>query len=163
MLLEFKVGNYKSFKEPVTFSMVASSLKEHWETHVFETQKVNLLKSTLIYGANASGKSNFFDAILFMKEFVSSSAKDTQITEKINIEHFRLSTETEEKPSLFEIIFLINRIRYRYGFQVSENRVEAEWLFYVPTTKEAKLFTRKENNIVLGPNFKEGKGIEVIS
>lgn len=159
MLLEFTVGNYKSFKKPVTFSMLASSLKEHRETHVFEVHKFNLLKSAIIFGANASGKSNFFNAISFMKQFVFSSAKDTQITEKINIENFKLSTETENRPSHFEVIFLINRIRYRYGFQVSEEKVEAEWLFFVPTTKEARLFTREGNRVVLGKNFKEGKGL----
>ena len=159
MLLEFTIKNYKSFKNPVTLSMLASSLKEHRGTHVFEEHKYNLLKSTIIYGANASGKSNLFKAILFMKKFVFSSAKDTQITDQINIEHFKLSTETINKPSLFEIVFLINKIRYRYGFLVNEDGIEAEWLFYVPTTKEARLFIREDNKIHLGPNFKEGKGI----
>ena len=160
MLIEFTVGNYKSFKMPVTFSLLASSLKEHRETHVFETHKLNLLKSAIIYGANASGKSNLFKAMLFMKNFIFNSAKDTQVTEKIDIQNFKLSTETENKPALFEIIFLVDQIRYRYGFQVTEEKVTAEWLFHVPTTKEARLFIREQNNIVVGPNFKEGKGLE---
>ena len=160
MLLEFTVGNYKSFKEPVTLSMVASSLKEHDNTHTFSSNKYKLLKSEIIYGANASGKSNLFKAISFMKNFVFSSAKETQISEKIDVDNFKLSTETEHKPSHFEIIFLIDEKRYRYGFQINKEEIEAEWLFYVPTSKEAKLFTRDKNNFSIGPNFKEGKGIE---
>ena len=160
MLIEFTVGNYRSFKMPVTFSLLASSLKEYRDTHVFETHKLNLLKSAIIYGANASGKSNLFKAMLFMKNFIFNSAKDTQVTEKIDIQNFKLSTETENKPALFEIIFLVDQIRYRYGFQVTEEKVTAEWLFHVPTTKEARLFIREQNNIVVGPNFKEGKGLE---
>lgn len=160
MLIEFTVGNYKSFKNPVTFSMLASSLTEHRDTHVFRRHKFDLLKSSVIFGANASGKSNLFDAISFMKEFIFSSAKDMQISEKIKTQSFKLSTETENKPSMFEIIFFIDQIRYRYGFQVTEEKVEAEWLFCVPTRVEAKLFTREDNKIILGDRFKEGKGIE---
>ncbi len=160
MLLEFTVGNYKSFKEPVTLSMVASSLKEHDNTHTFSSNKYKLLKSEIIYGANASGKSNLFKALTFMKNFVFSSAKETQISEKIDVDNFKLSTETEHKPSHFEIIFMIDEKRYRYGFKINKEEVEAEWLFYVPTSKEANLFIRTENNITLGAYFKEGNGIE---
>jgi len=160
MLIEFTVGNYRSFKMPVTFSLLASSLTEYKDTHVFAAHKLNLLKSAIIYGANASGKSSFFKAISFMKNFIFNSAKETQITEKIDVQNFKLSTETENKPALFEIIFLVDQMRYRYGFQVTEEKVTAEWLFHVPTTKEARLFIREQNNIVVGPNFKEGKGLE---
>lgn len=160
MLLEFTVGNYRSFKEPVTFSLLATTLKEHEDSNIFTTKKYRLLKSAIFFGANASGKSNFFKAVSFMKRFVFSSAKETQATEKIDVENFKLSTETENKPTHFEIIFFIDEIRYRYGFRLNENRIEAEWLFYVPRTKEAKLFIRELDHIVLGYNFKEGKGLE---
>ncbi len=160
MLLEFTVGNYKSFKEPVTLSMVASSLKEHGKNHVFSSNKYELLKSEIIYGANSSGKSNLFKAITFMKSTILLSAKETQINERFDVDNFRLSTETENKPSHFEIIFLIDDKRYRYGFQISKNEIESEWLFYVPTTKEAMLFTRLKDDINIGLHFKEGKGLE---
>jgi AAA15 family ATPase/GTPase len=161
MLVEFKVGNFRSFKDIVTLSMVASSDKEYMETNTIKVDdKLRLLKSAALYGANASGKSNLFKAMGFMKKFISTSSKESLSTEKIPIEKFLLSTETEKLPSTFEIVFIINKIRYRYGFQVDSERVHNEWLYFVPTIREATLFIREKDKIKLGPHFKEGKGLE---
>lgn len=163
MLIEFSVENYLSFKDLVTLSMVASSIKEHEKENVIHLNngKSRLLKSSAIYGANASGKSNLIKAIAFMINFIHSSSKDSQIGEKIEVDKFKLSTESENKPSFFEIIFLIENIKYRYGFEVDENIVHSEWLFSTPKTKETTLFTRDKNKIeVKEKNFKEGKGLE---
>jgi uncharacterized protein len=152
MLIEFSVGNYRSFKERVTFSMVAANLaakqKELDENNVFAIDKnLKLLKSAAIYGANASGKSNLAKALGFMLEFMINSSKDTQSTDAIDIEPFRLSVDTEAQPSYFELVFLMEDQRYRYGFEVNHERVVSEWLFYVPTTRETKLFERQLDTI----------------
>lgn len=152
MLIEFSVGNYRSFKEQVTFSMVAANLvskdKSLDTTNVFAIdQKLKLLKSAAIYGANASGKSNLAKALGFMKWFMVNSSKETQSTDEISVEPFRLSTETEGKPSYFELVFLMDGRRYRYGFEVTPERVISEWLFYVPNLRENKLFERKLDEI----------------
>jgi uncharacterized protein len=161
MLVEFKVGNFLSFKDIVTFSMVASADKEYIDTNVIEVdKKLNLLKSCVIYGANASGKSNLFKAMRFMRYFVLSSSRESLSADEIDVEKFRLSTETENEPSTFEIIFMVEGIRYRYGFQVDNERVHNEWLFYVPTIREATLFIREQGHTKIGSNFKEGKGLE---
>ncbi|MEH1811145.1 MAG: ATP-binding protein [Nostoc sp.] len=159
MLIEFSVGNYRSFKEQVTFSMVAANLvakdKKLDENNVFEIDNdLKLLKSAAIYGANASGKSNLATALNFMRWFMINSSKETQSTEKIGVEQFKLSTETEDKPSFFEIVFLINGKRYRYGFEVTIEKVVSEWLFYVPKIKETRLFERKLNKISVSKRFK---------
>lgn len=70
MLIEFSVGNYLSFKDTVTFSMVASNIKQHSDTHTFEMLDYKLLKSAVIYGANASGKSNLIKA-MFLQRIIS--------------------------------------------------------------------------------------------
>lgn len=162
MLIEFSVGNYLSFKDKATFSMVSakgSAKESEIDAHnVFKIDEdLSLLKSAAIYGANASGKSNLAAAMGFMKWFVLNSSKETQIAEKINVEKFRLSTETEGKASFFEIIFLIDSKTYRYGFEVDTERVVSEWLFMVPKTKERKLFERKLSNFNVLTGFKEGK------
>jgi uncharacterized protein len=159
MLIEFSVGNYRSFKEKVTFSMVAANLvskdKEIDNNNVFSVDdNLSLLKNAAIYGANASGKSNLAKAMSFMKWFMVNSSKETQSTEKINVEPFRLSTETESQPSYFEIVFLLQGQKYRYGFEVNQDKVVSEWLFYVPKVRETKLFERKENNISCSRNYK---------
>lgn len=161
MLIEFKVGNFRSFKNIVTLSMVASPDKEYIKTHTVEiNDKLRLLRSAVIYGANASGKSNLIKAMGFMVKFIMKSSKESQATEPIKVDRFRLSTACEKEPASFEIIFLMDNVRYRYGFQVDEKRVHNEWLYYVPTIREAALFTREKDKIKLGSDFKEGKGLE---
>ncbi len=161
MLIEFSVGNYLSFKDVVTLSMVASSIKELDDTHTFKTSKnLRLLKSAIVYGANASGKSNLFKAMTFMSDFVYNSSKESQVGENIEIEKFRLSTETESKPSYFEIVFLYDNVKYRYGFKVDTKRVRHEWLFYAPKKQEIKLFERIKNHFDIREHFKEGNNLE---
>ncbi|MDI9637165.1 ATP-binding protein [Oscillatoria amoena NRMC-F 0135] len=152
MLIEFSVGNYRSFKERVTFSMVAANLvskdKSLDVSNTFEIDpELKLLKTAAIYGANASGKSNLARALSFMKWFMVNSSKETQSTDNINVEPFRLSTETEGKPSYFELAFLMNGQKYRYGFEANQERVISEWLFYVPNKRETNLFNRQLDSI----------------
>lgn len=159
MLIEFSVSNYRSFKEKVTFSMVAANIfakdKHLDEANVFAVDdELELLKSAAIYGANASGKSNLGKALSFMKWFMVNSSKETQSTEKIGVERFRLSTETEDKPSLFEIVFLIDKKKYTYGFEVNRDRVVSEWLFYVLRQSKTKLFARNYNNFKVYKTYK---------
>ena len=185
MLIEFSVANYRSFKEKVTFSMVAANIEVAKDNHLDESNKekvtfsmvaanievakdnhldesnvfavddeLKLLKSAAIYGANASGKSNLGQALSFMKWFMVNSSKETQSTEKIGIERFRLSTETEDKPSFFEMVFLIDKKKYRYGFEVNRDRVVSEWLFYVPRQRETKLFDRNYNDFKVSKTYK---------
>ena len=163
MLIGFSVGNYKSFKETVTLSMVASSITEEDrelnENNVFPiNDKLSLLKSAAIYGANASGKSNLIAAINFMKWFVLNSSKETQVSEAIDIEAFRLSTETEKEPSFFEIVFLLEGKTFRYGFEVNAQEVVSEWLFQADDSEEKMLFERDFDNYILN-DFPEGQGI----
>ena len=163
MLIGFSVGNYKSFKETVTLSMVASSIteeeKELDENNVFPIKdKLSLLKSAAIYGANASGKSNLVAAINFMKWFVLNSSKETQVSDAIDIEAFRLSTETEKEPSFFQIVFLLEDKTFRYGFEVNAREVVSEWLFQADDSEEKMLFERDFDNYILD-DFPEGQGI----
>jgi len=120
---------------------------------------MNLLKAAALYGSNASGKSNFIKAIIFMRSFVISSSKDTQVTEEIRVENYELSTTTENKPSYFEVIFVIDDIRYRYGFELDKNSIHSEWL-YRAKDRETNLFFRTKEEILPKGPFSEGKGLE---
>src|SRR3990172_5455409 len=129
MLIEFSIANFLSFKDRVTFSMVASNDDALQESNVFEWGKKRLVKSAVVYGANASGKSNLLNAMGFMRRMVLTSSKDTQANEEIDVETFKLSTECEENPAFFEIVFAQNGIIYRYGFEVDRTRVHSGGLF----------------------------------
>ena len=164
MLIEFSVANYLSFKEKVTFSMVATDLGEKNkldENNIFQIDdELSLVKSAAIYGANASGKSNLVKALNFMRWFVLNSSSHTQITDEINVDRFRLSTETENKPSSFEVVFLLKSKIYRYGFELTKSRIVSEWLYYTPNKKEYKYFSRDMQNISVLKRFSEGKLLE---
>jgi hypothetical protein len=164
MLIEFSVGNYRSFKEKVTFSMVAANLvakdKKLDENNVFKVNEdLKLLKSAAIYGANASGKSNLAKALAFMADFMINSSRETQSVDEIAVEPFILSSETKDKPSFFELVFLIDSQQYRYGFEADYENIVSEWLFYVPKVRETNLFERQLNTIKMSKTYK-GKGIE---
>lgn len=122
------------------FSMVAANLnakdKSLDENNTFEPEGgPRLLTSAAVYGANASGKSNLVRVIGFMREFVLNSPTGTRPTGGIEVEPFRLSTATIGQPSPFEIVFIAEGRRYRYGFETTAERVEREWLFHAPRSR----------------------------
>lgn len=166
MLVAFSVENYRSFKERVTLSMVAADLssrpKELDSTNVFSARdNLNLLTSAAIYGANASGKSNLVAALNFMRTFVLNSARETVSRERVNVTPYRLSTETEQAPSRFEIVFVQQNVIYRYGFLVSRRRVDKEWLYSITSKKESYLFERDLDIIRVNErSFKVGQGLQ---
>jgi hypothetical protein len=140
--------------------MIASSKKELQDSNVFHADgKFLLLKSSGLYGANASGKSNLLKAMSFFRNFVLSSSKETQATEKIRVSRFKLSSATENEPCFFEIVFIQNSVRYKYGFQVDKDIVHREWLLSFPKGKETTLFTREQSNFKVGTYYKEGHGL----
>lgn len=150
MLIQFSVKNFRTFKDKATLSFIASNYDKDTreEENIFQDLNYNLriLKSSVIYGANASGKSKFIEALAFMKYFVITSSKDSQKGDKISVEPFKLNVESEKEPSEFEIIFTFKNKMYRYGFEVNEEKVISEWLYLKPKTKEIELFYRNFQN-----------------
>ena len=153
MLLQFSVNNYRSIKETITFSMLSSLKNEN----SFKIKKYNLLNSAVIYGANASGKSNLLRAMAFMGRIVLNKTKVIQSTDTLPHDPFRLNSSTQDASSTFEIVFFIDEIKYRYGFELDDTTVYAEWLYADEKGKEAKLFYRdSEDDEYVNPKFKEG-------
>lgn len=162
MLISFSIENFLSIKELQTLTFEADP-DEHLESrNVFLHQKHRLLKALAIYGPNASGKSNLLRAMLWMRGFVIGSSKEGQVEAKIGVTPFALSSETENKPSFFEIRFFIKEIQYRYGFQADDIKVHAEWLFRRrPEAREVRLFTRNQDEFSISQeHFKEGEGLQ---
>lgn len=165
MLIDFVVANFRSIKEEAILSMAAARIRSRnpstdQNNLILRSKKPDLLKSAAIYGANASGKSNLVKALAYMRQFTLNSSKDSRSGESTGSQPFLLSSETEHQPSFFEIVIQINDAVYRYGFEVNSKIVVSEWLFRNTSTREAKLFTRQDGAITLGPSFKEGRGLE---
>lgn len=141
MLLEFSITNFLSFKEKNTFSMIASKDKEH-DDNYFSVGNDNILKSTAIYGANASGKSNLFKIIALISSMIMRSNIYSPNV-KLPIIPFKLDKETVNSPSEFEIKFLVDSIRYIYVFKADSDNIYEESLFYYPNGRPVKIFERK--------------------
>lgn len=165
MLIQFTVGNFRTFKDKATLSLVASNYdKETRESEniiVNENFNLRLLKSAVIYGANASGKSKFIEAMRFMRWQILNSFRETQIGESIEVHPFALHIDYENAPSFFEIIFLIEGNVYRYGFEVNSHIIVSEWLYNRSLRKEVLIFERKKNKYKFHPvRFKVGNILE---
>jgi len=162
MILQFKVNNFRSIKDTAILNMQTD--KNEATPNSFAAGKQHLLKSCVIYGANASGKSNVLKAMGFMRETALNSSKVTQSTDSLPHAPFRLNTETEAASSHFEIIFLHNNLKYRYGFEMDSTTVYSEWLFVAKgTARESRLFERDVDDelYINASKFKEGKGVKV--
>jgi hypothetical protein len=157
MLLEFKVKNFRSFRDEAILSMVADNDKAHADTHLYSTGLKtipSILPSAVIYGANASGKSNLLKAISFMKSIIAQSAATIQAGQSFNYQPFKLNNETSKQPIELEITFLKEGIRYQYGFKITDERIEEEWLLVYQTAKAQEWFTRRYNEETKQDEFK---------
>ena len=159
MLHEFSVGNYLSFREKKTLNLVASSINDYKESNTITTERHTLLKGAVIYGANASGKSNIIRAMSTMRRIVMLSFNQSS-TNTLEVIPFLLNAETEKKPSFFEVLFEILGTRYRYGFEVTNKEVVGEWLFESKKNAEKFLFLRERDGIEVSPSYKEAENLE---
>lgn len=156
MLIQFSVQNFRTFRDKVTLSMVASGYdtedKEADNVIQLPEQKLRLLKSAVVYGANASGKTKLVEALAFMKKLVLESADEENRSQKVP-EPFLLDVESESQSSEFEIIFMLDDVRYRYGFEVMGTEIIAEWLFHKPKDTEVEVFYRNEEGFEPHPKL----------
>ncbi len=160
MLLTLSTSNFRSFKEEAVFSMEATKLKNLKDTNVFSVGNIELLSSAVVFGANASGKSNFIKAFEKMKNIIKNNS-DLQKIKHYPHESFLLDLSTKESSTKFEIEVIIDKIKYKYGFIVSKNaKIEKEWLHsknLKAYAKEVELFSRENSKIELHQDFKDSK------
>lgn len=143
MLIEFSVENFLSIREKVTLSMVASSDKSNDNNLIINQKysKDSYLKSAVIYGANASGKTNVLKAFEAVVKYIHLS-NQMQPNMKIPVTSFKLDENYVNKPSKFDVIFIYDNIKYAYGFTADASNVYEEYLYYYPNGKEALIFER---------------------
>lgn len=158
MILEFNATNYLSIKDELRLSFIATPLKEapSEPSDLFELTDtgIALVRSAVIYGANASGKSNVLKAFAFYKRFITDSFKDSQAGEAIDVENFRLNATSVGKPTSLEATFTDGEFIYRYGFEVNNEAVLEEWLYKRSCKKRAKeveLFYREDGTTTVHP------------
>lgn len=143
MLIQFSVKNFKSFKEKQVFSMEAGTGNENLENIVTinETNE-RILKTTALYGANASGKTNLISAFSAAIMMVRLSNNRQPGEKLMQMESFAFDDKTKTEPCEFEFIFYTNSNKYVYGFKADKNKIHEEYLYQYFSAKATRIFER---------------------
>ena len=143
MLITFKVSNFLSFNDEVEFSMMAGQPRQ-LPSHVIHfgegRSRVDILKTAVVYGANASGKSNLIKAMDFARKIIVNGLKSENTYNK----HFRLDSSNQAKVSKFEFEFKTGDKVYAYGFSLhlESKKFKSEWLSEIGKTTDKPIFER---------------------
>lgn len=140
MLIEFSVNNYKSIKDDLTLNMM--DLKNSSKA----------LPSAVLYGANASGKSNVLHAMKMMRRIVLNVDRIMLSTDKLPYNPFRLSSQTESAPTSFDMVFEKEFKKYKYGFSYNSKEIVSEYLMVYESARPTTIYEFEKN--VFKPNSK---------
>jgi hypothetical protein len=144
MLLRFAVSNHLSIKDTQELSFIKSALKgpEEGLLSTPALPKGRVLSAAIIYGPNASGKSNLLDALVFMRRAVLLSQRQWAPDAGVPRKPFLLNIENASKPSRFEIDIVIEGVRHSYGFACTSSEFLEEWLYEAPVGRQRMIFER---------------------
>jgi AAA15 family ATPase/GTPase len=168
MLVEFRIKNFRSLRDEQVLSLVASSDKTLLDTHTFSTglkAASHLLKSAVVYGANASGKSNLIKALQFMRGVVLESAALPPGQTFDRLHPFKLDAASGRLPTEFEVTFIVDHVRYQYGFAMTAQRILSEHLLVYKAFKPQRWFARRfdvesgKDVYDFGPGLKGAKNL----
>ncbi|BDT69821.1 hypothetical protein os1_40130 [Comamonadaceae bacterium OS-1] len=145
MLVEFRTKNFRSLRDEQVLSLVASTDKTLLDTHALGTglkAAPHVLKSAVVYGANASGKSNLVKALQFMRGVVLQSAALQPGQTFDRLQPFKLDATSGSQPTAFEVTFVLGGVRYQYGFAMDAQRIVGEQLLVYKAFKPQRWFER---------------------
>ncbi len=147
MLIEFNIENFRSIKEELTLSMVSTKDKS-FENNLIKTKVLkndSLVKSAVLYGANASGKTNVLIALNELRDFVLTSHKN-QKGDEIPFYPFKLDKLFLKKPTKLSVTFIKDGTKYIYGISYNKEKIISEYLYYFPKNYKKIIFKRKNTN-----------------
>lgn len=152
MIIQFRCSNFRSIRNPITFSLLATKDTTLPERVFSYNDKISVLRSAVIYGANGAGKTNIITAMGYVKFLVSNCIN---FQEGDSIPYFPHKLAPSNTPSMFEIQFIANKSRYAYGLEVTESNVTKEYLYHFPNGKQAKIFEREDEKYSFGEKYKK--------
>ncbi len=157
MLLQFSVSNFRSFKDEQFITMIPAKIKGHEENIAHVAPGLDVLKSAVIYGANASGKSNFVKAFEKFVGLIANSHYNTPGEPFRLYDPFKLSNSHKDSSTKFKVDFVIENVQYCYELIYSSIEVLHEKLVFFPHGREAKYFERIKQNVSYGEYYKGPK------
>lgn len=158
MLIEFKVSNYRSIGEEQTLSLIPAPKQKDYPQNIIAKGRYHALNAISLYGPNGGGKSNILKAMSLLDRLVHISAR-TSSTTRLPYDPFLLREGWEDKPTSFEISFVISDNRYRYGVEFTAFEVKKEWLFRKSAGREVSLFERDGEIIDASSGYNGSKKI----
>jgi AAA15 family ATPase/GTPase len=163
MLIEFRVSNFRSLRDEQVFSLIASQDRTQLDTHSQATglkAAPNVLRSAVIFGANASGKSNLVKALQYMRGVVIESAALAPSQRFERLRSFGFDPEARHEPTCFEATFLLKGVRHRYGFAMTGDRIVSEYLFVYKAFKPQRWFERRIDSDTGKDVYEFGSGLK---
>jgi AAA15 family ATPase/GTPase len=158
MLIEFVVSNYRSIGEEQILSLIPNTAHDDYPDNIIIDGTHHALNVGAIYGNNGSGKSNLLSAIAMLDKMIHLSAR-TSSTTNLPYDPFLLRKGYEEKPTKFEITFIVENIRYKYGIEFLQKQITKEWLYKKGKGREVLLFGRESDVIEPTSSFKANKTV----
>lgn len=154
MLIEFRVENHRSLRDEQALTFEAARLGDEADSRPRTVQghKEKLLPVAVLYGANASGKSNVLNALAFMREAVLNSHRLWAPEGGVPREPFAWG-EQKKAPSTFEVTLLFNDVKYQYGFVVDDHAILEEWLYAWPSGRKQTWFEREGEKFKFGAHL----------
>ena len=160
MIIEFSIENFRSFRTRQVLSMTPDAAKKEEVNNIqVVSGKYKLLKSAVVYGANASGKSNLMKAFQVLRTLVLTSADRAPGEVLEGYDPFLFHPVTKTAPTIFELDFLLRKVRYRYLIGFREQEVVEEQLLFYPEGRESKLFRRVGQEFEFGDYLKGQKAV----
>jgi uncharacterized protein len=154
MLIEFRVTNYRSIGEEQILSLIPAAKQKDYLDNIISNGKYKALNALAIYGANGSGKSNLLLAMNLLDRLVHLPERSSSTT-NLPFDPFLLREGWELKPTKFEITFIVEGVKYRYGVEFLREEIASEWLYRKSEGREVKLFLRNGDVIDTSSGFRK--------
>ena len=143
MLIEFKFKNYRSFRDEAVLSMEATGLGTFKGCLIQHGNNTKLLPGVAIYGKNGGGKSNVIRAFWLAVQFIRNAQRTQHENANIPVRPFLLNDYSKTEPTEFHFIYILDNIKYWYGFSATEEKIVEEYLYHAPKGQKALVFSRK--------------------
>ncbi|MBR5427375.1 MAG: ATP-binding protein [Clostridia bacterium] len=144
MLIEFTFKNYRSFRDETNLSLEATGLSSFKNSIIEYNSSIKLLPSVAIYGKNGGGKSNIIRAFWLSVQFIKNAQRTQHENSKIPVVPFALNDYSYTKPTTFEFVYIVDRIKYWYGFSATREKITEEYLYHAPKGQKALVFKRNQ-------------------
>lgn len=143
MLVEFTFCNYRSFRDEATLSMEATGLGAFKNSLIEYNSSTKFIPGAAVYGKNGGGKSNVIRALWLAVQFIRNAQRTQHENADIPVIPFLLNDYSYLQPTRFEFVYIIDKVKYWYGFSATKEKMLEEYLYHAPKGQKALVFRRE--------------------